>query len=100
MSAHQLTATQAAIVSMNVPHKHLMDEVVFDGLLSGKVPVEDWKFHLEILFSDVPASLLQEMMQERNVSLPTLAELFFKLPDVYQNKTFKEFLRANMGNAA
>lgn len=99
MPAQRLSATQAAIISMNVPHRHLMDEVVFDGLLAGTIPVVDWKCHLEILFSDVPKYLLGEILLEKHINLSTLADVYFKLPDVYQSKSFKEFLNANMGSA-
>ena len=100
MLTQRLTATQAAIISMNVPHRTLMDEAVFDGLLSGAVPVKDWESHLEILFSDVPTSLLMEIVQEKKIDLSTLASIYLKLPEVFQSKAFKEFLDERVGTAA
>lgn len=100
MAAQRLTATQAAIISMNVPHHRRINESIFDGLLCGTVSVDEWEAHLEILFADVPASILAEILVEKKIGLDRLADMYFKLPMVYQSKSFKEFLKAKLGSTA
>lgn len=96
---NKITATKAAIISMNVPHKNLIDEDIFLGIINGTINQDNWIFHLEIFFSDIPKEHIFSVLEENKLSLKNLIPVFNKMPSVYQAKHFKELIHEYVGNS-
>lgn len=82
--------TESSVISCNVSYKRGIDAETLVGILSGELPSEGWKAHVETFFNELPHQYITGVMEENDLSMEQLIKIFETLPEVFQEKNFKE----------
>ena len=85
--------TQASVVSCNVSWKGQITAGSLVGILAGKIPMEGWEPHIETFFNELPHKFILGVMKENGLTLKQLTKIFETLPEVFQEKNFKELIQ-------
>ncbi len=81
--------TLSSVSSCNVSYKREIDAETLIGILSGTMPLEGWKSHIETFFNELPDVYILGVMEENNLRIEQLINIFEQLPDIFQEKNFK-----------
>jgi hypothetical protein len=96
----KMTATECVIVSVNNSLKReyfiTSDELV--KVFKKETDWKPWNSQLITFFDEVSPWLINEFMNENNLSLDQLSEVYDSLYPVWQGRTFREMRHAAMGN--
>ncbi|MDR1110453.1 MAG: hypothetical protein LBP92_07115 [Deltaproteobacteria bacterium] len=98
MSKNTAAQSMAASLSVSFSRSISPDELV--RIFLKEADWQPWISHLDVFFSEVPASLIQRFMAENSLSFDQLAEIYNSLPPVWQGKLFREMRDAAMGSSA
>lgn len=84
------TITESAVISCNVSYKTLINVKTLVGVLSGKIPVKDWQFHMDTFFNELPYQYQLGVIKENGLTVDQVIKVFYSLPQVFQGKNFKK----------
>ena len=82
--------TKRSVMSCNVSYKKEIDAQTLIGILSGDIPIDNWKPHMDTFFNELPKSYIIGVMEENKLNKNQLVTVFESLPKVFQGKNFKE----------
>lgn len=84
------TYTESSAISCNTSYKQEITPETLVGILSGEISSEGWQAHLETFFNELPKPYILGVMKENDLSMEQLKKIFETLPEVFQEKNFKE----------
>ena len=85
--------TECSAIACNTYYKREIDAETLVSILSGKMPPEGWKPHLERFFNELPHKFILGVVEENDLTLEQLARVFQALPEVFQHGNFKELIQ-------
>ena len=86
-------AVEVVCIRVNCSTRSQLDEETILGLFCDRQPnVEPWLPQLVELFSTVPVSLVERFIRENGISIENVKNVFYQLPEVWQNSKFKKML--------
>lgn len=89
--------TIGAAVSCSVSYKDKISPEELAAILSGKEPIGEWVIHIGAVFNEIPHDYLTGIMDELNIPLETVKDVFHALPPVLQGSHFKELISRSKG---
>ena len=84
--------TECAAISCSTSYSKEIDAETLVNLLSGETPGQEWQFHLDTFFNELPPEYIQGVLSETGLTMEQLANVFHSLPDVLQGGNFKRML--------
>lgn len=86
--------TLSSVVSCNVSYKDEITAEILVGILSGKLPIGNWKTHIDVFSNELPGSYIRGVMEENAISMQQLISVFEARPTVFQGQNFKKLMHA------
>ena len=95
----KFTAAQSAATSTNVSFKRCISAEELVGIFKGKVDWHIWLPHLSVFFTELPAVMIQRLMNENGLTLKHLSDIYETLPSILQGGTFETMRNETMGKS-
>ena len=88
-------AVEVVCIRVNCSTRSQIDEKTILTLFRDpQSNVEPWLPQLVELFSTVPVSLVERFIRENEISIENVKNVFYQLPEVWQNSEFKKILES------
>lgn len=86
------TATEAIVILLNVSYALQIDADTLVKIFRKEESPAKWAILLDEFFPDCPLPFIREFMEENDIALSDLKDIYGKLPLFFQNSRFKKVL--------
>lgn len=86
-----MSQSEMALTTCNVPWKNTLSMETLLEIIDGKCEIGEWAGQICVLLNEVHPSVLTGLANENGFSISKLADLFRKLPPVFQSAQAKSF---------
>lgn len=86
-----MSQSEMALMTCNVPWKNTLSMETLLDIIHGRCPIGEWAGQICILLNEVHPFVLAGLANENGFPVSKLADLFRKLPPVYQSPQSKSF---------
>ena len=83
--------TQSSVVSCNVSFRREIDAETLVGILAGRIPIGEWKPHLQVFFNELWHETIMGVMKENRLTFEQLKKIFSLL--LFQGENFTMLLK-------
>lgn len=86
-----MSQSEMALTTCNVPWKNTLSMQTLLDIVNGKREIGEWAGQICVLLNEVHPTVLIGFTKENGLSISKLADLFRKLPPVFQSAHSKSF---------
>jgi hypothetical protein len=86
------TALKCAVTTCNISYFRKIDGQTLASILRGEHPVAPWLSHVATFFNEATEKHIRGVSEECHIPMEHLAQIFYSLPDAYQENNFSNIL--------
>ena len=89
-------ATQSLVVALNASFTKLITANVLIGIFRKETDWAPWAEHLDLFFGDMPVAMIERFLEENNLTLSHLTEIYVLLPKSCRGKLYRAPGKSNL----